>query len=247
MQTNYIGDGKVTEYGHTRDATLAEMIEFMNHAEGRLAQTCEGSEKAIKALERKLEIAQKREERRQQYHCENEGPSDTAFPASLERVYLGDGIIRIGNTKLTMSREFLIFQLDKQVMVEKRLGAENEKLKAEVFNTYRDLVNASTTHNRTLEIFLSTERISDKDFLVALADLTLPPPNEIGWNDTVIHPIGAIVAANIYGGGWGFAQLSAYEKECIGKQHVRLELERNRWYWCSLAYYDTLQIDAVKP
>lgn len=241
MNLDYNGDGQVTDQnGVTREATVAEMTYFLKHQQ-------EENEKVIAARDSKVAQLAKEIERRNQYHFQNEGPNDMAFPASLERTYLGDGIMRIGECVLNMSREFLIGWLDKQVMVEKRLWAENQKLKLEVFNTFRDLIAASPTQNRTLEIFLGTERATDKDFLIALVNLDIPPPNEIGWGDHIAQPVCAVVAANMYGSAWGFAHLSAYEKNAIVHQHEHLKLERNRWYWCSLAYYENLQIEAIEP
>ena len=248
MQTYYIGNGKVTEGGHDRDATREELIEFLRAGSADRARDTERHLQMLETVRKDKEttVASLNEEiaKLSNFYVENSGAVSKDFPQTLNHKYLGDGKMQIGDVCVTMSRQFLIEHLD---IVQRLLNNERDEVKKlyeqlkltkeELSTFFRKSVENNETECRTLEVFLHEQQKHDTDFLVTVYDYPLQPPNEIDWNSNVTLPASAIAGLRMYNGGWGFVHLSGYEKNAIGKAFSDGNLIRGKYYWCTMSYY----------
>lgn len=241
MQTYYIGNGKVTEGGHEREATREELIEFLRA----------GSEDRARDTENHRQMIEKINERTQNeltalrnFYADNNGAVSKDFPQTLYHRYLGNGEMQIGDVRVKMSRQFLIEHLatvyrllDTGHEEVKKLEEKLQLAKIELATYFRKSVENSETECRNIEVVLREEKKYETDFLVVVYDFPVDAPNEVGWSTNVTSPISAIAGVRMYKGGWGFVSLNNYEKQAIGKFFDECKMQRGKWYWCSMSYY----------
>lgn len=241
MQTYYIGNGKVTEGGHDREATREELIEFLRA----------GSEDRVRDTENHRQMIEKINERTQNeltvlrnFYAENSGAVSKDFPQTLSYKYLGNGEMQIGDVRVKMSRQFLIEHLnttnrllDTGCEEVKKLEEKLQLAKIELATYFRKSVENNETECRNIEVVLCEEKKYETDFLVVVFDFPVDAPNEVGWSTNVPSPIAGIAGVRMYKCGWGFVNLSNYEKQAIGKFFDECKMQRGKWYWCSMSYY----------